>query len=141
MKYILILFTIFCPVLKANEIIRWETDFYPGFGRVAITYLGQDKVLLEEDRNACAYDNLGNTSICTLMAISQTLDSINLITQGDQSFLYEFYNAKHLRLSKVNGISKILKIDEKTGNVTLAIRLHKNHLTVPDYLIKDQGRL
>ncbi len=141
MKYILILFTIFCPVLKANEIIRWETDYFPGFGRVMITYLGQDKVFLEEDRNACAFDNLGNTSICTLMAISGTIDWINLKLQNDQSFLYEFANNKHLQLSKVNGVSKILKIDEKSGGVTLAIRLHKNPLTVPDYLkIKNQGR-
>jgi hypothetical protein len=139
MKYILILFTIFCPILKANEIIRWETDYYPGFGRVMITYLGQDKVLLEEDRNSCVVDNFGNTTICTLMANVITLDWISLKEHSDQGDLYEFANAKHIRLSKGKGIARILRIDEKTGGVNLAIRLHSNPLVTPEYL-KIEGR-
>jgi hypothetical protein len=138
-KYILILFTILCPVLKANEIIRWETDYYPGFGRVMITYLGQDKVLLEEDRNACTLDNFGNLSICTLMASVITLDWISLTQHTDLGDLYEFSNAKHIRLSKGKGVAKILKIDEKTGGVTLAIRLYPHPLVTPEYL-KIEGR-
>lgn len=141
MKYILVLFTIFCPFLKANEIIRWETDYYPNFGRVMITYLGKDTVLLEEDRNSCVLDNFGNLSACTLMAPIVTIDSITLIAEsgGNDPYnrdygLYQFVNTKHLQLSKGKGISKILKIDEQSGGVTLALRLHPNHLWIPDYL-------
>jgi hypothetical protein len=65
-----------------------------------------------------------------------TIDSINLMLQSEVFELYQFANTKHLRLSKGNerGISKILKIDEQSGGVTLALRLHPNHLWIPDYL-------
>lgn len=139
MKSILIFFTLLCPILKAGDLIRWETDYYPDFGRVMITYLDQNTVYLEEDRNGCVLDNFGNVSACTLMAPIRTIDNINLILQSDKFDLYGFLNTKHLRLSKGHGIPKILKIDEETGGVILAVRLHPKYVTVPDYL-NFQGR-
>jgi hypothetical protein len=140
MKLILIFFTIFCPILKASEIIRWETDYYPNFGRVMITYLDQERVLLEEDRNSCVLDNFGNVTACTLMAPIITIDSISLMLQSEQFSLYQFLNAKHLRLVRGSGMPKILKIDEESGGVLLALRLHPNIISTPDYLKIQTGK-
>jgi hypothetical protein len=132
-KIFLILITVFCINLKAGQILRLETDYYPGLGRVAITYLDQNKVLLLEDRNNCAFDNFGNPSICTEMAPSVTVEHLNLIQQSEPYSLYEFNEAKHLRLVTGKGTVKILKMNSQTGEVLLAVPMNKNYIPTPDF--------